>query len=368
MRNIVRPTAVEDWEAHARELVLSYHLSKVELINGGSSRHHSIQNCVQHLQNHLLKRREGAELGKQNGKVLAEEEPIVIIQDAVRPFADENILRKVTLAAKEHRASGSVLPLVSTILESDSQDVLVQSLVRSKLRESHTPQAFWWSTLREAYQKITDYDLIHGTEVLDLALKYTGCRAKLVEAPDYVWKVTYKKDFLAAETLAKVHNSEVYLLSSDPVTNKVLMTLQSCLVSRNLKVSVVPTLPDSVKSFHTSIFLHLVKPAEEEATTKCEETLNALHLVSRPGHSGLLACMCHLHDGSDRTLGFYRRLARSLDTQGKAKKVQAFLVVYTTPKDEEQQTISKVCEMLAGLILDRNPQMSGQLFVISDQD
>lgn len=52
------------------------------------------------------------------------------------------------------QAAGSVLPMVSTILETDPQDVLISSLDRSKLRESHTPQAFRWSLLRDAYQKV----------------------------------------------------------------------------------------------------------------------------------------------------------------------------------------------------------------------
>ncbi|XP_038058196.1 D-ribitol-5-phosphate cytidylyltransferase-like [Patiria miniata] len=354
-----------EWEGHMTELIQRYKFTKVGLVNGGTSRHRSIQNGVRHLQDHILKGLGGAHL-RENGKVSSEEEPVVIVHDAVRPFADEDILRKVALAAKEHGASGSVLPMVSTILESDPHDVLVQSLVRSTLRESHTPQAFQWSVLHHAYQKISEHDLDHGTEVLDLALKYTGCRAKLVEAPDYVWKVTYRKDLVAAESLAKVLWSEVYLINSDPLSSKVFNNLASCLASRNLKVSVVPTMPDAVRYVHTTVVLHSIKPAQEEATMKCEESLDAL--VSKPDCDGLLACMCHLQDDSDRTLGTYRRLAKRLDARGKDKRVLAFLVVYTTTQEKEQQTLSRVCEMTATLIFDRNPLMSGQLFVVSDRD
>lgn len=38
-------------------------------------------------------------------------------------------------------------------------------------------------------------DLEHGTECLQLALKYCGVRAKLIPGPDCLWKVTDKKDY-----------------------------------------------------------------------------------------------------------------------------------------------------------------------------
>lgn len=71
-----------------------------------------------------------------------------------------------------------------------------------------------------------------------------------------------------------------------------------------------------------------VKPKQEEATLKCEEILKAL--VSKPGCDGLLACMCHLRDDSDGTMGFYRRLAKRLAARERDSRVLVFLVVYTS--------------------------------------
>ena len=42
-----------------------------------------------------------------------------------------------------------------------------------------------------SFFQITENDLEHGTECLHLALEYTGTKAKLLEAPDTVWKVMY---------------------------------------------------------------------------------------------------------------------------------------------------------------------------------
>ena len=85
------------------KLIQRYQLTKVELVNGGTSRHRSIQNGVKHLRDCILKRRDDVQYGEENGKLSDEEEPLVIVHDAVRPFADEDIFRRVTLAAREHR-------------------------------------------------------------------------------------------------------------------------------------------------------------------------------------------------------------------------------------------------------------------------
>ncbi|XP_071788429.1 D-ribitol-5-phosphate cytidylyltransferase-like [Asterias amurensis] len=292
-----------DREEYMKELVSRYKLTKVDLVHGGPDRHCSIQNGVKHLRDCVLERAEDGEPDREVGRrstPLTEEEPVVIVHDATRPFADEDILLKVTLAAKKHRAAGAVLPLVSTILESDSHDVLVQSLTRSKFRESHTPQAFTWTTLEASYSKISEHDLEHGTEVLDLAFKHTGCRAKLVKAPDYVWKVTFKKDFMAAENFIKARSSEVYLLCSEPTLSDALKRLYDCLATRSLKVQTVSAIPDGVTSSHITALFHLVEPQQKEADIICKQNLNAL--VSKSASGGLLACVCSVSDDDDSTL------------------------------------------------------------------
>ena len=45
----------------------------------------------------------------------------------------------------------------------------------------------------------SDDDYENGTECLHLAHKYSGVRAKLIDGPDCLWKITHKKDLNAAE-------------------------------------------------------------------------------------------------------------------------------------------------------------------------
>ncbi|KAJ8794687.1 hypothetical protein J1605_002996 [Eschrichtius robustus] len=49
----------------------------------------------------------------------------------------------------------------------------------------------------------SDYDLEFGTECLHLALKYCHIKAKLIEGSPDLWKVTYKRDLYAAESIIK---------------------------------------------------------------------------------------------------------------------------------------------------------------------
>ena len=100
-----------------KELVSRYKLTKVDLVNGGPDRHRSIQNGVKHLRDCVLERAEDGEPAGEVGRRSippTEEEPVVIVHDATRPFADEDILLKVTLAAKKHRVC-PVLSLLSHI-------------------------------------------------------------------------------------------------------------------------------------------------------------------------------------------------------------------------------------------------------------
>ncbi|XP_008934333.1 PREDICTED: isoprenoid synthase domain-containing protein, partial [Merops nubicus] len=61
----------------------------------------------------------------------------------------------------------------------------------------------------------TDYDLDYGTECLHLALKYCKTNAKLVEGTADLWKVTYKRDLYAAESIIKDNLSQQVCVFTD---------------------------------------------------------------------------------------------------------------------------------------------------------
>uniref|UniRef100_A0A8C8U1Q0 D-ribitol-5-phosphate cytidylyltransferase n=1 Tax=Peromyscus maniculatus bairdii TaxID=230844 RepID=A0A8C8U1Q0_PERMB len=189
IKDIVVAVTGENMEA-MRNIIQRYGHKRISLAEAGATRHRSIFSGL---------------------KALAEDQPdckltkpeVVIIHDAVRPFVEEDVLLRVVMAAKEHGAAGAIRPLVSTVISPAADGCLDHALDRAKHRASEMPQAFLFDVIYEAYQQCSDYDLEFGTECLQLALKYCHTKAKLVEGPPELWKVTYKQDLYAAESLIK---------------------------------------------------------------------------------------------------------------------------------------------------------------------
>ncbi|XP_065484614.1 D-ribitol-5-phosphate cytidylyltransferase isoform X2 [Caloenas nicobarica] len=196
---VVSPEKIETMKS----IIEKYGHKRVTIVKGGITRHRSIFNGLKvftedEFSNHLLRKPE-----------------VVIIHDAVRPFVEEDILSKVVVAAKEHGAAGAIRPLVSTVIASAADGCLDHSLERAKYRASEMPQAFLFDIIYEAYQQCTDYDLDYGTECLHLALKYCKTNAKLVEGTADLWKVTYKRDLYAAESIIKDNLSQQVCVITD---------------------------------------------------------------------------------------------------------------------------------------------------------
>ncbi|KAG8009798.1 D-ribitol-5-phosphate cytidylyltransferase, partial [Nibea albiflora] len=169
------------------DIIQRFQHGKVRVVPGGSTRHRSICNGV-------LALGEGEE----------EERPkVVIIHDAVRPFVEEDFLYKIAMAAKEEGAAGAIRPLVSTVIATTQEGYLDHSLERAKYRASEMPQGFTYDVIYQAYQRCSESDFEFGTECLHLALQYCGTNAKLLQGPPTLWKVTYKRDLAAAESIIK---------------------------------------------------------------------------------------------------------------------------------------------------------------------
>ncbi|NWW50141.1 ISPD cytidylyltransferase, partial [Pedionomus torquatus] len=200
--NIIVVVSPENIET-MKSIIEKYGHKRVTVVQGGITRHRSIFNGLKvfaenEFSNHLLQKPE-----------------VVIIHDAVRPFVEEDILLKVVMAAKEHGAAGAIRPLVSTVIASAADGSLDHSLERARYRASEMPQAFLFDIIYEAYQQCTDYDLDYGTECLHLALKYCKTNAKLVEGTADLWKVTYKRDLYAADSIIKDSLSQQVCVITD---------------------------------------------------------------------------------------------------------------------------------------------------------
>uniref|UniRef100_A0A8C9JHF3 D-ribitol-5-phosphate cytidylyltransferase n=1 Tax=Panthera tigris altaica TaxID=74533 RepID=A0A8C9JHF3_PANTA len=179
-KDIVVAVTGENMEA-MKGIIQKYQHQRISLVEAGVTRHRSIFNGL---------------------KALAEDQPdsklskpeVVIIHDAVRPFVEEDVLLKVVTAAKEYGCS--------------------------------------------------DYDLEFGTECLQLALKYGHIKAKLVEGSPDLWKVTYKRDLYAAESIIKERISQhICLVMDTKDENHVGHRLEEVLKDELNHVKVMSRLP-----------------------------------------------------------------------------------------------------------------------------
>uniref|UniRef100_U3IIY1 D-ribitol-5-phosphate cytidylyltransferase n=1 Tax=Anas platyrhynchos platyrhynchos TaxID=8840 RepID=U3IIY1_ANAPP len=324
---VVSPENIETMKS----IVEKYGHKRVTVVKGGITRHRSIFNGLKVFAEN------------QSSNRLLQKPEVVIIHDAVRPFVEEDILLKVVTAAKEHGAAGAIRPLVSTVIASGEDGCLDHSLERARYRASEMPQAFLFDVIYEAYQQCTDHDLDYGTECLHLALKYCKTNAKLVEGTADLWKVTYKRDLYAAESIIKDNLSQ-----------------QICIIT-DLKEAVAQVgflLHESLKS--------QVKD-KEYATEEIQQLVDMLEKSNIPLLYPVILILVHLSISENISFSIgleeltkIKKFAREV----KKKNILVYgLLIQCKDHFSLQETVNSAAALTMALIKDRNPELIGQLLV-----
>ncbi|XP_032548440.1 D-ribitol-5-phosphate cytidylyltransferase isoform X1 [Chiroxiphia lanceolata] len=354
---VVSPENIETMKT----IIEKYGHKRVTVVEGGITRHRSIFNGLKvfaekEFSSHLLQKPE-----------------VVIIHDAVRPFVEEDILSKVVMAAKEHGAAGAIRPLVSTVVASAADGCLDHSLERARYRASEMPQAFLFDVIYEAYQQCTDYDLDYGTECLHLALKYCKTNAKLVEGTADLWKVTYKRDLYAAESIIKDNLSQEVCVITD--ANQTVAQVGFLLpesLKRQIKVETVSISQSRNDSHLQSIFSGQCYNFVCVNDKKCaiQETQQLVHMLEKSDIPllypvVLISVYLDISGNNSFSIGMeelasIKKFAR--ETKKKNILVYGLLIQYKDPS-LLQETVNSAAALIMALIKDRNPELIGQLLV-----
>ncbi|XP_026790925.3 D-ribitol-5-phosphate cytidylyltransferase isoform X1 [Pangasianodon hypophthalmus] len=335
-------------------IIHQFHHTKVKVVEGGTTRHRSIFKGLQ------------AFSESTEGPVLPRPK-VVIIHDAVRPFVDEDFLLKITLAAKEQGASGAIRPLVSTVIATTSEGFLDHSLERTKYRASEMPQGFLYDVIYQAYQRCSEFDFEFGTECLHLALQYSGTSAKLIEGPPTLWKVTYKRDLAAAESIIKETLSLSACLISGAMAETVELSsrLQKNLESHHMAVDVIAcTKENNELLLKTRNFIQISTSGAslsetEEMVKVFEETKHALLYP-------VVIVLVHLHK-SDEASDIQKNdeLTALMDLSMKVKQGNILLysvrIIYSKVPELWERSVARLSEITESLIRDRNPVLTGQM-------
>ncbi|XP_069716449.1 D-ribitol-5-phosphate cytidylyltransferase isoform X2 [Phaenicophaeus curvirostris] len=354
---VVSPENIETMKS----IIEKYGHKRVTIVKGGITRHRSIFN--------------GLKVFAENefSNQLLQKPEVVIIHDAVRPFVEEDILSKVVMAAKEHGAAGAIRPLVSTVIASAPDGFLDHSLERARYRASEMPQAFLFDVIYQAYQQCTDYDLDYGTECLHLALKYCKTNAKLVEGTADLWKVTYKRDLYAAESIIKDSLSKQVCVITDvkePVARVGFLiheSLKSQIKVEAISISLSKNDSHLQNNFSGECYNFVSVNDKKYDIEETQQLVDVLEKSNVPLLCPVVVISVHLDFSENVSFSIgMEELSKIKKFAGEAKKknvlVYGLLIQY---RDHLllQERVNSAAALIMALIKDRNPEMVGQLLV-----
>lgn len=158
-----------EWFTYTKELISKFNIKKVaEVVIGGVERQDSVDHALR------TKSVEAAE--------------IVLVHDAVRPFATPKLIQNVIDTAEE---AGAVIPVVKpmeTVKEVTKKGQVVKTIDRSKLALVQTPQGFWQDIILNAYNQASKAGFV-GTDSASL-VEFIGYRVSVIDGESTNIKIT----------------------------------------------------------------------------------------------------------------------------------------------------------------------------------
>jgi 2-C-methyl-D-erythritol 4-phosphate cytidylyltransferase len=124
--------------------------------------------------------------------------PNVIVHDAARPLVTEAMLAAVMAPLSDLDGAITALRMNETIKRT-GDDLVIETVDRSDLWRSQTPQAFRTEALKQAHKKARD-ESFSATDDAQLIERYGG-RIALVPGDPANIKLTYEEDFVVAEAM-----------------------------------------------------------------------------------------------------------------------------------------------------------------------
>ena len=170
-----------DWVDYTKNI---FEGTDITVISGGSTRNETLMKAISHIE-------------KTDG---LSDDTYLVTHDAVRPFVTEKIICDNIDAMLEFGATGTVIPAVDTVFESEKGTVIDSIPDRSKLYQAQTPQCFGALKLRELYNSLSDEEkdvLTDGCKIYLLK----GYPVHLVEGHVSNIKITYPHDLIVAEAI-----------------------------------------------------------------------------------------------------------------------------------------------------------------------
>ncbi|MBU8880268.1 2-C-methyl-D-erythritol 4-phosphate cytidylyltransferase [Bacillus sp. FJAT-29790] len=166
-------------EEEMKALLEENQIKKVRsLVPGGKERQHSIYNALK----------------------LLNQDGIVFVHDAARPFIDQELFDPLIEAAQTKGAAVLAVPVKDTVKKA-AGNIVTETVERTSLWAVQTPQAFRISVLKEAYRKAEEDEFL-GTDDASL-VERLGQDVVIVEGNYDNIKLTTPEDLYFAEAIIR---------------------------------------------------------------------------------------------------------------------------------------------------------------------
>mgnify|MGYP000476527267 CR=1 FL=1 len=178
-------SCIEDWIEHLKELLEKYEIKKVKkIVQGGKTGQMSIFN------------------GLNAAMKLYSKDSVVLIHDGVRPFIDDNLIRRNIDSVKEQGSAISCVMSVETFVLTDENNKIERIPKRVNSLVAKAPQSFVLDDIYQAHIKAQKEGIFDSIDSCTLMNKYNNDLHIVMTDYDNI-KITTQKDLSLAESIFK---------------------------------------------------------------------------------------------------------------------------------------------------------------------
>jgi 2-C-methyl-D-erythritol 4-phosphate cytidylyltransferase len=146
-----------------------------QLVAGGETRFHSVKNGLD--------------------TIIDDTDTLIAVHDAVRPLASKQIIDESYLQAAKYGNAVTAVKSRDSVRQLKGEASI--SLIRDEIYLIQTPQTFWLSQLKKAYQQPYQNSFTDDASVVE----QTGAPINLIQGSYQNIKITFPEDIAVAETI-----------------------------------------------------------------------------------------------------------------------------------------------------------------------
>ncbi|MFH1729137.1 MAG: 2-C-methyl-D-erythritol 4-phosphate cytidylyltransferase [Pseudomonadota bacterium] len=138
-----------------------------------------------------LSRQESSFIGVN---AIQNDDDLILIHDAVRPFVADELINDVLEALKSHDAVSCACASSDTIYRVNDKMEIVEIPARNLILQAQTPQGFKASLIKKAHQMAKQDQNINVTDDVSLVFNYNLASVYVVKGLSANIKITHKED------------------------------------------------------------------------------------------------------------------------------------------------------------------------------